>query len=222
MMDIVFLGMNEAGQEVLQWLKKDKTDVEVKKVIKNKEQIKQIEKIRPDLVVSSGFKHIIPKELINIPEKGIVNLHPSYLPYNRGAHPYIWPLINDTPAGVSIHFMTESLDQGPIIARKKVDKKPIDNSKTLRDRLMREQAELFKQSWEKILEGKAKSQDIEKGSVNRKKDLDDISNLDLDKKMSLREAINLLRGLTYGDKFLGSFSEKGRKYSVGVEIKRQE
>jgi len=221
-MDIVFLGMNEAGQEVLQWLKKDKTDVEVKKVIKNKEQIKQIEKIRPDLVVSSGFKHIIPKELINIPEKGIVNLHPSYLPYNRGAHPYIWPLINDTPAGVSIHFMTESLDQGPIIARKKVDKKPIDNSKTLRDRLMREQAELFKQSWEKILEGKAKSQDIEKGSVNRKKDLDDISNLDLDKKMSLREAINLLRGLTYGDKFLGSFSEKGRKYSVGVEIKRQE
>lgn len=220
-MDIVFLGMNEAGQEVLEWLKKDKTDVKVKKVIKNKEQIKQIEKIQPDLVVASGFKHIIPKKLINIPEKGIVNLHPSFLPYNRGAHPYIWPLINDTPAGVSIHFMTEDIDQGPIIARKKVDKQPTDNSKTLRERLMREQAELFKQSWEKILEGKSESQDIEKGSVNRKKDLDDISNLDLGQKMSLREAINLLRGLTYGDKYLGSFSEKGSQYYIGVEIKKQ-
>lgn len=218
-MDVLFLGMNPTGEEVLDWLRQ-KDGVDVRAVIEEKEGLEKIRDLRPELVVSSGYEHIVPKDIIEVPERGIVNLHPSYLPYNRGAHPYIWPLIEDTPAGVSVHYMNESIDEGPLIARREVEKRPDDDAGSLRERLMDEQAELFKDNWEKILRGESCEQDLEKGNVHRKADLDEISRLDLDEEMSLREAIDLLRGLTFEESKLAFFEEEGR-YSVGVDIDKE-
>jgi len=219
-MDIFFLGMNEAGEEVLEWLEQ-KEELNVREVIADKEGLAKIKQIRPELVVSSGYEYIVPKEVINIPEKGIVNLHPSYLPYNRGAHPYIWPLIDGSPAGVSVHFMNENLDEGPVIARKKVEKNPDDNAKTLRDRLMKEQVQLFKDSWDKVLKQECFEQDLEKGNAHYKSDLDEISNLDLDREMSLREAIDLLRGLKFGERSLAYFEDEENAFSVDLSIVKE-
>lgn len=219
-MDLIFLGMNEAGEEVLQWLRQ-KEQVNILEVIESSEGLEKIKELRPEIFVSSGYEHIVPEEIIEVPEKGIVNLHPSYLPHNRGAHPYIWPLIDGSPAGVSIHFMNEKLDEGPLIARRKVEKRPDDDSKSLRDRLMKEQAELFKENWKKILKKECRPQDLEKGSVHRKEDLDEISNLDLDEEMSLGDAIDLLRGLSYGEKDLGCFEVDGERYTVGVDVSKE-
>ena len=219
-MDLIFLGMNEVGEEVLQWLRQ-KEEVNVLEVIGSREGLEKIKELRPELVVSSGYEHIVPKEIIEVPDKGIVNLHPSYLPHNRGAHPYIWPLIDGSPAGVSVHFMNEKLDEGPLIARRKVEKRPEDDSKSLRGRLMKEQADLFKENWEKIIEEECRPQDLEKGSVHRKEDLDEISNLDLEEEMSLSDAINLLRGLSYGEKDLGYFEVDGEGYKVGVDVSKE-
>ncbi|MFO7793348.1 MAG: formyltransferase family protein [Candidatus Nanohaloarchaea archaeon] len=217
-MDLIFLGMNKAGEKVLEWLEQ-KEEVNIKAVIEEKEGLEKIRDLRPELVISSGFEHIVPKEIIDIPEKGIVNLHPSYLPYNRGAHPYIWPLIEETPAGVSVHFMNENLDEGPLIARREVEIRSDDNAKSLRDRLMKHQAEIFKENWEKILEGKSRPQDLEKGNVHYKSDLDQISNLDLDEEMSLRRALNLLRGLSYGERSL-AFFEEDKTYRINFSIEK--
>lgn len=219
-MDIVFLGMNSAGEEVLQWLRQ-REEVEVLEVINDREGLQKIRDLRPELVIASGFEHIVPEEIIDVPEGGIVNLHPSYLPYNRGSHPYIWPLIDGSPAGVSIHYMNDSIDEGPVIARRKVEKKPEDTAYSLRERLMEEQAELFRESWGKILEGEAEEQDLEKGSYHVSDDLDEISWLDLEEEMSLGEAINLIRGLTYRDKALAMFERNGEKFSIGVDIGRE-
>lgn len=219
-MDVIFLGMNKAGEEALEWLRQ-KEEVNILEVIEDRKGLEKIKQMRPELVVSSGYEYIVPEEIIEVPEKGIVNLHPSYLPHNRGAHPYIWPLIDGSPAGVSVHFMNQKLDEGPLIARRKVEKKPDDNAKSLRDRLMKEQAELFKDSWDKILEGESRPQDLEKGSVHRKEDLDEVSNLDMDKEMSLGDAIDLLRGLSYGDKELAFFEEEGQSYTVGVDVRKE-
>ena len=219
-MEIVFLGMNEAGEKALKWLNK-REDVDVDAVIEKKENLKKIRKIRPDLVVSSGFEHKVPKEVIEIPEKGIVNLHPSLLPYNRGAHPYIWTLIEDTPAGVSMHFMNEEMDEGRIIAQKRVEKRPEDNAKSLRKRLMKAQADLFKENWEKILVSEAREQELEKGNVHYKKNLDEVSRLDLDKEMKMGDVLDLLRGLTYGNKKLAYFDEAGERYYVGLDIEKE-
>ena len=216
-MDLVFLGMNEAGEEVIEWLQQ-KEEIDIKAVIEEREGLQKIKDLRPELVVSSGFEHIVPKEIIQIPEKGIINLHPSYLPHNRGAHPYIWPLIEDTPAGVSVHFMNEGIDEGPVVARKKVEKRPDDDAESLRDRLMKKQVEIFKDNWDRIMREEAWEQNLEEGSFHLKSDLDKISDLDLEKEMTLREAIDLLRGLTFGDKKLASIDEE---YFVGVNIEKE-
>ncbi len=216
----MFLGMNKAGEKVLEWLE-GKEEVTVLAVIEDRDGLNEIKKLRPDIVVSSGYEYIVPKEIIDVPEKGIVNLHPSYLPYNRGAHPYIWPLIDDTPAGVSVHFMNQELDEGPIIARREVNVRPTDDAKSLRDRLMGEQFKLFKDSWGDVLEGKSEVQRTELGNTHYKKELDDISQLDLDKEMEVGDVISLLRGLTYGDKGLATFEEDGKCFSIRVEITDQ-
>jgi methionyl-tRNA formyltransferase len=218
-MEIVFLGMNPAGEETLEWLR-GREEVEVLEVINDREGLQKIRDLRPELVVASGFEHIVPKEIIDIPEEGIVNMHPSYLPYNRGSHPYIWPLIDGSPAGVSIHYMNESIDEGPVIARRKVEKKPGDTAYSLRERLMEEQANLFFESWEKILEGASEEQDLEKGSYHVSDDLDYISRLDLEEEMSLGEAIDLLRGLTY-EEGIARFEKEGETFTVGIEIERE-
>jgi len=94
-----FSWMNDAGQKIYEWLNQ-RQDVEVMALLTEKNQLSIIKQTTgADIVISSGFEHKVPKEIIEVPENGIINLHPSYLPYNRGSHPHIWSLIEGTPAG---------------------------------------------------------------------------------------------------------------------------
>ncbi len=72
-----------------------------------------------DLIISFGYRHIIPKEII-ITSCPILNLHISYLPFNRGAHPNFWSHFDATPSGVTIHLIDESIDAGPYLFQKRV------------------------------------------------------------------------------------------------------
>ena len=73
-----------------------------------------------DLVISFGYRHIINKELIKKTSVPIINLHISYLPWNRGAHPNFWAFYDGTPSGVTIHLIDLGIDTGPIIFQKKI------------------------------------------------------------------------------------------------------
>ena len=79
-------------------------------------KIETIEKY--DLVISFGYRHIIKKEIIEKTKIPIINLHISYLPWNRGSHPNFWSFFDSTPSGVSIHLVDSGIDTGPIIAQK--------------------------------------------------------------------------------------------------------
>lgn len=74
-----------------------------------------------DLIVSFGYRHILNKSFIENSKCPIINLHISYLPWNRGAHPNFWSFFDCTPSGVSIHLIDEGIDTGPIIYQKYVD-----------------------------------------------------------------------------------------------------
>jgi len=74
-----------------------------------------------DVVISYGYRHILKKETINSSSAPIINLHISYLPWNRGAHPNFWSFYDATPSGVSIHLIDEGIDTGPIIYQKYVN-----------------------------------------------------------------------------------------------------
>jgi methionyl-tRNA formyltransferase len=73
-----------------------------------------------ELIISFGYRHIIPLDVIANSLCPIVNLHISLLPWNKGAHPVFWALFENTPLGVTIHEIDEGLDTGPIIAQKEL------------------------------------------------------------------------------------------------------
>tara|TARA_B100000963_G_C22237613_1_gene498575 strand:- start:28 stop:615 length:588 start_codon:yes stop_codon:yes gene_type:complete len=72
-----------------------------------------------DLVISFGYAYILSKEVIEKFACPILNLHMSYLPFNRGAHPNFWSHYDETPCGVTIHLIDGGIDTGPIIAQRK-------------------------------------------------------------------------------------------------------
>lgn len=77
-----------------------------------------------DLVVIFGYRHILPKSVLDAATARMINLHISYLPYNRGAHPGFWCFYDGTPCGVTIHEVDEGLDTGPVLAQQLVDIDP--------------------------------------------------------------------------------------------------
>jgi len=73
--------------------------------------------IRADLGIVAGFK-FLPEKVFSWPKKGFVNIHPSYLPFYRGANPFYYMLLNDEKeGGVSIHQVTKKIDGGLIFCR---------------------------------------------------------------------------------------------------------
>ena len=80
---------------------------------------------KPDLIISACFSQILKNELIGIPKIGTLNIHPGYLPSYRGAMAYFWPLrCGDRHAGVSVHWIDEGIDTGPLLARRKLKMRP--------------------------------------------------------------------------------------------------
>lgn len=73
-----------------------------------------------DIVISFGYRHILRQELIKNIRIPLVNLHISYLPWNRGADPNLWSFLEKTPSGVSIHQIDAGIDTGPTYAQSEV------------------------------------------------------------------------------------------------------
>jgi len=74
-----------------------------------------------DCLISYGYKHILEQGVIEGFGCPIFNLHISYLPYNRGAHPNFWSFYDNTPSGVTIHLIDSGVDTGPIVKQKYVN-----------------------------------------------------------------------------------------------------
>lgn len=86
-------------------------------------------RIRPDVVVSFGYRYIIPSTALGALTCPFANVHISILPWNRGADPNFWSWVENTPKGVSVHRITEGLDKGGIFAQERLD---ISSDHTLR------------------------------------------------------------------------------------------
>ncbi len=72
--------------------------------------------LKPDLIVVAAYGQILPKEILEIPKYGCLNVHPSLLPKYRGSSPIQYTILNgDKKTGVTIMLMDEKMDHGPII-----------------------------------------------------------------------------------------------------------
>lgn len=129
-----------------------------------------------DWIISYGYRHIISENIIKFYKKRIINLHISYLPWNRGAHPNFWSFIDDTPKGVTIHEIDFGIDTGPILCQKEIFFN--DENETLAttyEKLSLEIETLFIENWPKIMQNKItpkKNNYKQFGSYHRSSDIE--------------------------------------------------
>lgn len=111
-------------------------DVIQPKSLRVDETYNLIKEYNPDLIVVVAYGMIIPKNIIDIPKFGIINVHSSLLPKYRGAAPIHAAIINgDDKTGVSIMYISEGLDEGDVILTKETPIYLEDNLGALHDRL---------------------------------------------------------------------------------------
>ncbi len=133
----------------------------------------QVRELAPNLIVSFGYRYLLSNEVLEIPERGVLNLHISLLPWNRGSDPNFWSWLENTPKGVSIHEVARKLDAGPIVSQKELE---LPNSSTLKQtygRLVSEIIKLFPSALDGYLSGEPTvPQALSYGTFHNSADLD--------------------------------------------------
>jgi len=150
-----------------------------------------------DYIFGIHFPYIIPNEFLELPKIGFLNLHPAFLPFNKGWHTPTWAIIDGTKYGATLHFMSEELDEGNIIHQKELMVQPSDTANSLYQKVLKVEEEVFQEAFSDLLNLKRiSSKQTRKGTSHSKKDLKRIQEIKLDENYSGQEVINLLRGLT--------------------------
>lgn len=173
------------------------------KVKKNEEFFEKLKIINPDIICVVAYGKIIPKEILDLPKFGCINVHGSLLPKYRGAAPIQWAVINgEKETGVTTMFMDEGMDTGDMLLKEVVQIGEDETTGELWDRLSVIGAKLLVKTLEKL----------EDGSIKREKQSDDftlapmldreIAKIDW-KSKTANEIKNLVRGL---NPFMGAYS----------------
>ena len=173
------------------------------KVRNNVEFIEQIKTLNPDVICVVAYGKILPKELLDIPTLGCINVHGSLLPKYRGAAPIQWAVINgEKITGITTMYMDVGMDTGDMILKKETEIGEDETTGELWERLAKLGAELLVETLDKI----------EKGTAPRIPQREDFTMAPmLDKEMSkinwenktVLEIKNLVRGL---NPIMGTYS----------------
>lgn len=165
------------------------------KVRKNNEFINEMKALNPELICVVAYGKILPKDILDIPKYGSINVHGSLLPKYRGAAPIQWSVINgDKTTGVTTMYMEAGMDTGDIILKKEVEIGEDETTGELWNRLSKLGGELLVETIKQI----------ENGTAPREKQGDNFTMAPmLDKEMakidwenkSAAEIKNLVRGL---------------------------
>lgn len=165
------------------------------KVRNNEEFLNTVKKINPDLICVVAYGKILPKELLEIPKMGCINVHGSLLPQYRGAAPIQWAVLNgDKKTGITTMYMNEGMDTGDMILKKEVQIGEDETTGELWERLSKIGAKLLVETVEKIEDGRAprekQPEDFTMAPMLHK----EMANIDWDKK-DATQIKNLVRGL---------------------------
>lgn len=187
-----------------------------------KEQGRQIIKeVDPDYIIAAHFSYIVPLEILDIPAHGVVNLHPAYLPYNRGWHTPSWAIWDQTAYGATLHFMEEDIDAGNIINRREIEIHPEDTADSLYARVKTAEYELFRETWPKLatFEYETAPQSEEQATTHKRSDLESIREIYLDEEIMVETLLRKLRALTTNriDE-AAYFVDDGTRYRIQVNV----
>lgn len=169
------------------------------KLKNNEEIINKIKEKEPDIICVVAYGKIIPKEILELPKIGCINVHGSLLPKYRGAAPIQWAVINgDKKTGITTMFINEKMDEGDMLLKKEVKIGEDETLGEVWDKLSTVGANLLVKTIEKIEDGTIKR--IPQDSKGQEKPtyapmLDkSIAQIDWENKTA-KEIKNLVRGL---------------------------
>jgi methionyl-tRNA formyltransferase len=118
------------------------------------ESVETLRSYRPDLIVTAAYGQLLPKDLLELPPAGCVNVHASLLPKYRGGAPIHHAIIRgETKTGITLMYMDEGLDTGDMIRQVEVEISDTDTAGSLYDKLKIAGAKLLIDSLEEILNG---------------------------------------------------------------------
>lgn len=205
---------------IYEWLC-DRESVTVRALLTEQSQLELIPDLQPEILVSSGFEHRVPPEILEIPPEGAVNLHPAYLPYNRGRNANVWSIVEGTPAGVTLHYMNEEFDEGPIIARRRVETTFEDTGRSLHSRIKEVAVDLFVEEWPVIEAGNVETTpQPESGTYHRSEEFEELCELDPEATVQVKPFLDRLRALTYPPYDNACIQVDDTTYHVNVDIYR--
>lgn len=217
---VLYLGDRPLARAVEAWLQADPACGTIVGTLWADQELP--EEWQADLGVSVQFRRILrAPELARYP-RGVVNLHTGYLPWNRGAMPNVWPILDGSPAGVTLHYLDEGVDTGPLVARQQVAVEPWDTGETLYHKLEEAAFTLFCETWPKVLAAPnvGLSQALfEPGTSHRANAVEVYDRLRLDDEVTVGSLIDVLRARTFpphrGCYFV---DEQGRKVYLRLSL----
>jgi len=165
---ILFLGYNKTETSLI-----EKIENKGYEVIQRENNIEDLNIDEYSSIISYGYRYILSKKLIDYVNFDIINLHPSYLPWNRGRHSNFWSFYDNTPKGVTIHIIDKGIDTGDIIYQKSVEFSKDENTFAQTYwRLRKELEDLFMENIDSILNRKYTSYPQNgKGTFHKETDL---------------------------------------------------
>ncbi len=124
------------------------------RTLRDGEALAQLQVLRPDLIIVVAYGKILPKEILDLPRLGCINVHASLLPRYRGAGPIQWAVLNgETVTGVTTMYMAEGLDTGDMLESASLEIGPDETADELHDRLSQLGAKLLLSTVEKAEKG---------------------------------------------------------------------
>jgi len=181
---------------------------------KIKKFIGDLKNLKPDLILVNSYSMILPKEILDIPKRGAINIHGAMLPKYRGANVLNWVLINgEKETGITLHYMNEDIDAGDIIAQTKIKISFTDTASTLKRKFARTVITLLKKEWPNIINNNVRRMPQDNSIatvVHRRKPEDGL----IDWSKPAIEIYNLIRALVKPYPGAYYFDKKGNKIII--------
>lgn len=176
--------------------------------------------LAPDLLISVYFDYILDARFISLPTIDAINVHPGYLPYNKGFYYYVWAVLDGTPAGVSIHRMALEVDAGDIIVQKRVLIEPDDTGEVIYRKHEDESISLFSGVWPSIAAGTYKLfRQRHGGTRHRIVEAERLFQIDPQERLSVVELLNRIRVCSRAEKGACSVRLDGTNYELRLHLR---
>jgi len=186
-----------------------------------------------DWLLLLSWKHIIPADLINLPNRAVINLHYSLLPAYRGVYPVNWAITSgEHKTGFTYHFVNEKIDDGEIFMQVDVPVRSSDTARTLQLRIDDKVFHLFDEFLDRLLDSDVRNSSLEAKKVKTstaeyysRERFERACRIDLKKKYLGEDFINILRGLTFLEDSKNAYfidGDSGKKIYVSINLREEE